>query len=75
MVWVKNIYIKYKEKKEKKRRKKLMVALVLFQQRVHPILPYGIMGLNALIAGLLCILLPETRHQPTRETTKQKEVN
>lgn len=37
------------------------------QQRVHKLLPFGIMGLNALIAGLLCMTLPETRDQPTLE--------
>ena len=38
---------------------------------MHPLLPYGIMGIMALIAGLLCILLPETRFKPTLETITQ----
>lgn len=38
------------------------------QQRVHPLLPFGIMGINALIAALMCMTLPETRNQPTLET-------
>lgn len=42
--------------------------LPLLQQRVHPLLPFGIMGINALIAALLCMTLPETRNQPTLET-------
>ena len=35
------------------------------------------MGLNALIAGVLCMTLPETRNQPTLETmeTKGQEQN
>ncbi|CAH3161433.1 unnamed protein product [Porites lobata] len=41
---------------------------VVFSQRVHPLLPFGIMGINALIAALLCMTLPETRNQPTLET-------
>ena len=31
------------------------------------------MGLNALIAGVLCTTLPETRNQPTLETMETKE--
>lgn len=42
--------------------------LPLQQQRVHPLLPFGIMGINALIAAVLCMTLPETRNQPTLET-------
>ncbi|XP_020605192.1 organic cation transporter protein-like [Orbicella faveolata] len=41
---------------------------IVYSQRVHPLLPFGIMGLNALIAGVLCMTLPETRNQPTLET-------
>ncbi|KAL9952116.1 hypothetical protein ACROYT_G039324 [Oculina patagonica] len=46
---------------------------IIFLQRIHPILPYGIMGLNALVAGFLGMFLPETRYQPTLETVKEKE--
>ncbi|KAJ7391895.1 hypothetical protein OS493_016191 [Desmophyllum pertusum] len=35
--------------------------------RVHPLLPYGIMGSQALMASLLCMTLPETRGMPTAE--------
>ena len=40
---------------------------------MHPILPYGIMALNALVAALLCMLLPETRFKPTLETMEKRE--
>ncbi|RMX49474.1 hypothetical protein pdam_00017632 [Pocillopora damicornis] len=42
-------------------------SYIVYSQRVHKLLPFGIMGLNALIAGLLCMTLPETRDQPTLE--------
>ena len=35
---------------------------------MHPLLPYGIMGANALLAGLVCQSLPETKGMPTAET-------
>lgn len=31
------------------------------------------MGMNALIAALLCMTLPETRNQPTLETIETEE--
>lgn len=40
---------------------------VFWQTRVHPLLPYGIMGVGAFVAALLCITLPETKDQPTAE--------
>ena len=40
---------------------------------MHPILPYGVMGILALIAGLLCLLLPETRFKPTLENIDQEK--
>ena len=40
---------------------------------MHPILPYAIMGILALIAGLLCLLLPETRFKPTLENIDQEK--
>lgn len=46
---------------------------VIFLGRVHPILPYGIMGILALFAGLLCLLLPETRFKPTLENIDQEK--
>ncbi|KAJ7355088.1 hypothetical protein OS493_027877 [Desmophyllum pertusum] len=44
---------------------------VIFLGRVHPLLPYGIMGTMALIAGFPCMLLPETRFKPTLENIDQ----
>lgn len=43
------------------------------QTRVHPLLPYGIMGTNALVASLLCMTLPETSGTPTAETMDSEE--
>ena len=40
---------------------------------MHPLLPYGIMGANALLAGLLCQTLPETKGMPTAETMDSDE--
>ena len=49
-------------------------CLRYFSQRlVHPLLPYGIMGINALFAGLLCMTLPETKGTPTAETVDSEE--
>jgi len=45
---------------------------VIFLEQVHPLLPYGVMGMLALIAGLLCLLLPETRFKPTLENIEQE---
>lgn len=39
--------------------------MINLQKRIHTILPYGIMGGAALIAGFLCMSLPETKDQPT----------
>lgn len=48
--------------------------LSYFPQRlVHPLLPYAIMGGNALLAGLLCMTLPETKGMPTAETMDSEE--
>jgi len=41
--------------------------------RVHPLLPYGIMGTNALLASVLCMTLPETSGTPTAETMDSEE--
>ena len=38
---------------------------------MHPLLPYGIMAALAFVAGVLCILLPETRFKPTLENVDQ----
>lgn len=46
---------------------------IVYSQRVHELLPFGIMGLNALIAGILCMTLPETRDQPTMEVMETTE--
>ena len=42
--------------------------MTISQRLWHPLLPYGIMGANALLAGLLCQTLPETKGMPTPET-------
>ena len=42
--------------------------MTISQRLWHPLLPYGIMGANALLAGLLCQTLPETKGIPTPET-------
>ena len=36
-------------------------------KRIHPTLPFGLMGGLAVIAALLCLILPETRGMPTAE--------
>ena len=36
-------------------------------KRIHPTLPFGLMGGLAVIAALLCLILPETRGMPTVE--------
>ena len=36
-------------------------------KRIHPTLPFGLMGGLAIIAALLCLFLPETRGVPTVE--------
>ena len=36
-------------------------------KRIHPTLPFGLMGGLAVIAALLCLILPETRGVPTAE--------
>ncbi|XP_020616372.1 organic cation transporter protein-like isoform X1 [Orbicella faveolata] len=41
---------------------------IIHLRLVHPLLPYGIMGVNALLAGLLSQTLPETKGMPTAET-------
>lgn len=46
----------------------IFFSLTISQRLVHPLLPYGIMGVNALLAGLLCQTLPETKGMPTPET-------
>ena len=36
-------------------------------KRIHPTLPFGLMGGFAVIAALLSLVLPETRGMPTAE--------
>ena len=36
-------------------------------KRIHPTLPFGLMGGLTIIAALLCLFLPETRGEPTAE--------
>ena len=42
-------------------------SFILHKARVHPLLPYGIMGINALIAAVVCMTGPETFNKPTEE--------
>ncbi|KAK3728509.1 hypothetical protein QZH41_002370 [Actinostola sp. cb2023] len=51
----------------------LVAAYVTYLIRVHPLLPYGIMGANALISGLLCLTLKETRDQPILEVLPEAQ--
>jgi len=46
---------------------------IVYSNRVHRLLPFAIMGLNALLAGILCMTLPETNNQPMLETVKRDE--
>ncbi|CAH3195587.1 unnamed protein product [Porites evermanni] len=46
---------------------------IIHLRLVHPLLPYAIMGGNALLAGLLCMTLPETKGMPTAETMDSEE--
>ncbi|KAL9979757.1 hypothetical protein ACROYT_G017467 [Oculina patagonica] len=46
---------------------------IVYTNSVHRLLPFAIMGLNALLAGILCMTLPETNNQPTMETVKKEE--
>lgn len=41
---------------------------IVYLDNVHRLLPYAVMGANALLCGLLCLTLPETANQPTLET-------
>ncbi|XP_048577052.1 solute carrier family 22 member 15-like [Nematostella vectensis] len=45
----------------------------VYSQKVHPMMPFGIMALNALICGILCMTLPETKDKPLPDTVKQTE--
>ena len=38
-------------------------------------LPYIIMAVDAFVAGILCLLLPETNNTPTAETLKGAETS
>lgn len=53
---------------------RIKFSLTFSQRLVHPLLPYGIMGVNALLAGLLCQTLPETKGIPTPETMDTESV-
>ncbi|XP_073236128.1 organic cation transporter protein-like [Porites lutea] len=46
---------------------------VVHLSRVHPLLPYGIMGAKALLASILCMTLPETKGLPTAETMDSEQ--
>ncbi|RMX49476.1 hypothetical protein pdam_00017630 [Pocillopora damicornis] len=65
------------------RKKSIIASLILaaigafasarWLNRVHSLLPFAIMGANALLAGVLCLTLPETKNEPTLETVKREE--
>ncbi|KAK3733475.1 hypothetical protein QZH41_007063 [Actinostola sp. cb2023] len=44
---------------------------IIFSQRVHPLMPFGIMAINALICGILCMTLPETTNKSLADTVDQ----
>ena len=41
------------------------------QQRVHPLIPFAIMAINAIICGVLCLTLPETTDKSLPDTVRQ----
>ena len=53
-----------------------MIYNYFYQQtRIHPLLPYGIMGIGAFVAAMLCLTLPETKDQPTAELMSLRRRN
>lgn len=46
---------------------------IVYLNNIHKMLPYAVMGGNALLCGLLCLTLPETANQPTLETIDGKK--
>lgn len=46
---------------------------IVYLSNVHIMLPYAVMGGNALLCGLLCLTLPETANQPTLEIIDGKK--
>ncbi|KAK3748637.1 hypothetical protein QZH41_004513 [Actinostola sp. cb2023] len=46
---------------------------ILYTQRVHPMMPFGIMAINALVSGLLFLTLPETHNKAMPDTVQQME--
>ncbi|XP_073237426.1 uncharacterized protein [Porites lutea] len=42
-------------------------SYIVWLTRIHALLPYGIMGIGAFVAAMLCLTLPETKDQPTAE--------
>ena len=40
---------------------------VLELDRIHSVLPFGIMGGLAVVAALMCLILPDTKGMPTAE--------
>ena len=45
------------------------------QSKYMPQLPYIIMAVDAFVAGVLCLLLPETNKAPTAETLRGADSN
>ncbi|KXJ22115.1 organic cation/carnitine transporter 4 [Exaiptasia diaphana] len=44
---------------------------IVYSQRVHPLMPFGIMAINALISGILFLSLPETLNRVMPDTVNQ----
>ncbi|KAK3728558.1 hypothetical protein QZH41_011636 [Actinostola sp. cb2023] len=44
---------------------------IVFSQRAHALLPFGIMAVNALVSGILYMTLPETNKVSMPDTVKQ----
>lgn len=49
-----------------------VAPFILELDRIHSILPFGIMGVLAVAAALACLILPETRGMQTAEVYEKK---
>lgn len=45
----------------------ICAPFVVDLKRIHPILPFGLMGSLAIAGSLCCLALPETRGMPTAD--------
>lgn len=53
----------------------LLSAFAPLLLTVHRFLPFGIMAGLAVAAAVVCLTLPETHNQPTKENLRQEEAN